>query len=197
MMGAGRASNHFRLFQRHARENVSKTPLRKSIVPNFTAGVHPAGNVTHGFLEFEPSLKRQHAWRTVSTQTDTQQTRGRRGRICQRSKAHLRGGFAWHSGQHQARQSKIGMVKNIEELSVKSQLHSLREGKPFRQVEITPEEIRSAQRVASQVSELAIRRTIPPVAGPGARIDGGRESVRVEPLDGSGLRHVCKETVFV
>ena len=48
------------------------------------------------------------------------------------------------------------MVEDIEELAFKPQLHMLGQGKPFCQVEVTPEEIGTAQGIAAEVSELAV-----------------------------------------
>ena len=56
------------------------------------------------------------------------------------------------------------MVENIEELPLKPQLHMLAQGKPFCQVEVTPEEIRTTQGITAKVSELAILRAVAAIA---------------------------------
>ena len=71
----------------------------------------------------------------------------RRGGVSQRAKSSLRGSLSWNAGQQHAWESEIRMVEEIEELSLKSQLHMLRQGKPFRNVQIAPQEARAAQSV--------------------------------------------------
>jgi hypothetical protein len=68
---------------------------------------------------------------------------------------------------HHAWQGEIRMVEDVEELTLKPQLHMFGQGKPFRQVEVTPEEIGSAQCVAAEVSELAILLAVAAIAGSG------------------------------
>jgi hypothetical protein len=63
------------------------------------------------------------------------------------------------------------MVEDIEELTLKPQLHMLGQGKPFCQVEVAPEEIGTAQGIAAEVSELAILRAVAAIALPCTRID--------------------------
>ena len=61
-----------------------------------------------------------------------------------------------------ARKAEIRMVEDIKELAVKPQLYVFGQGKPFRQVEVAPEKIGTAQGVAAEASELAILRVSPP-----------------------------------
>ena len=53
--------------------------------------------------------------------------------------------MSWNAGLHYAWEGEIGMVEDIEKLRLKPQLHMLGQGKPFCQVEVTPEKIRTAQ----------------------------------------------------
>jgi hypothetical protein len=48
------------------------------------------------------------------------------------------------------------MVEYIEELSLYSELHPLAHRKPFREIEVIPDEIGAAQGVAAEVSKLAM-----------------------------------------
>jgi hypothetical protein len=107
----------------------------------------------------------------------------------------LRRGLSRNAGLHHAGQAEIRMVEDIKKLTLKTQLHMLAQGKPLCQVEIAPEKIRTAQGIASEVSELAILRTVAAIAGSGghgfrlpvdfnclrARIDGRTKA--------SGLSH--------
>ena len=61
---------------------------------------------------------------------------------------------------------EIRMVEDIEELRVDSQLHALGHRKPFREIEVTPDEIGTAQGVAAEISELAILRVVATGARP-------------------------------
>ena len=71
-----------------------------------------------------------------------------------------------NAGQHHAGQSEVRMVEEVEELRCQtcSFTRSV-ERKPFGDVEVAPEEVRAAQRVAAEVSELAILRGVAAVAG--------------------------------
>ncbi len=93
--------------------------------------------------------------------------------------------------------AKIRVVENIEELRFEPELEAFGQGEPFRQIEIAPEEIRSAQSVAAQISKLAVLRRVSAVAGSRAGINGGDESVGIEPLNRAGLRHAGNRIVFV
>ena len=81
------------------------------------------------------------------------------------------------------------MIEHIEELRVQAQSHVLVQRKPFGEIEIAPEEIGTAQRVAAEISELAILHRIPAVARSGAGIDRGNKSVGVQPLNRPRLGH--------
>ena len=74
------------------------------------------------------------------------------------------------------------MVEDIEKLTLKPQLHMLGQGKPFCQVEVTPQEIGTAQGIAAEVSELAVLRAVAAIALPCTRIDRRNKCVRIEPL---------------
>ena len=68
------------------------------------------------------------------------------------------------------------MVEDVEELDVEAQLPLLGQREPFREVEIAPGEIGAAQRVAAEVSELAIRGAVAAGACARAGIDGRRQT---------------------
>src|SRR5208282_800651 len=98
---------------------------------------------------------------------------------------------------HHAGEAEIWMVEDIKELTLKPQLYMLGQGKPFCQVEVTPEEIRTAQSITAEVSELAVLRAVAAIAGSGghghhlpvdidglrAWIDGRYKRIRIEPLN--------------
>lgn len=83
------------------------------------------------------------------------------------------------------------MVEDIEKLTLEAQLQMLGQGKPFGQVEVAPEKIGTAQRVATEVSELTglsvVLVTPRGIALPRARINGRDESIRIQPLQRSCL----------
>src|SRR5215469_1514261 len=79
------------------------------------------------------------------------------------------------------------MIEEIEELRVESQLKVLGNGKPFRQVKIIPEEAWSAVLIPARVAKLATRGIVAAIAGSGARVDHGHESVGIQPLNRSRL----------
>src|SRR5271165_3072118 len=137
--------------------------------------------------EFQPRLKGNHARTAVAAQSDPEQSSGRSGGIGQGAETSLCGRVAWNAGQRHAGETEVGMVEHVEELSVESQFHTLGDRKPFREVEITPEESGTAQRVAGEISELAGLRAIASVAGSGCGIDRRDERIWIEPLDGAGL----------
>ncbi len=89
------------------------------------------------------------------------------------------------------------MVEDVEELRVEAQLHVLGQGKPFREVEVAPDEIGAAQGVAAEVSELAILRAVAAGARARARIHGGDKRVGIEPLDRARLRDAGNGIVVV
>ena len=63
------------------------------------------------------------------------------------------------------------MIEDVKELRIKAQLHVLADWEPLREVEVVPHEIGAAQRIASEISELTVLRSIPAVARPRARIE--------------------------
>src|SRR5208337_2033018 len=117
--------------------------------------------------ELQASLKRDHSRTAIATQPDAQQAGRRRSCVRKRSKARLRGRTSWNAGLHHAGEAEIRMVEDIKELTLKPQLHMLGQGKPFCQVEVAPEKIRTAQGIAAEVSELAILRAVAAIAGSG------------------------------
>ena len=89
------------------------------------------------------------------------------------------------------------MVEYIEELHVKPQLQMLGQGKQFRKVEVTPRKIGTAQRVAAEVPELAILRTVASEACSGARVHGRDKGIGIEPLNRTRLRDAWNRIVFI
>ena len=81
------------------------------------------------------------------------------------------------------------MVEDIEELGLYSELHTLGHRKPFREIEIIPEEIGTAQGIAAEASELAMLRVVAAGALPCTWINGRYKGVRIQPLDRARLRH--------
>ena len=108
--------------------------------------------------ELDSRLKRDHAGTAVASQSDSEQSGGRGGGVRQRTEAGLCGRLSRNTGQHDARQAEVGMVEDVEELSVESQLHPLAQRKPLGDVEVAPEEVGAAQSVAAEISELAVLR---------------------------------------
>jgi hypothetical protein len=95
--------------------------------------------------EFQARLKSDHAGSAVAAQSHAEQAGRRRGRGRECSESSLGGGLAWNTGLHHAWDAEIRMVEDIEKLRLKPQLHMLGQGKPFCQVEVTPDKIRTAQ----------------------------------------------------
>src|ERR1017187_3374725 len=89
------------------------------------------------------------------------------------------------------------MVENIEELGFYPELDTLGQRKPFRKIEITPEEIGTTQSIATEVSKLAMLRIVATRALSCTRIDGRHKCVRIEPLDGARLRDASDGMTFV
>ncbi len=89
------------------------------------------------------------------------------------------------------------MVEYIEELDVEPQLHVLGQGKPLREVEVTPRKIGTAQRVTPEVSELAILGAVASKACPSARIDGRDKGIGIEPLNCARLCDARNGIVFI
>jgi hypothetical protein len=65
------------------------------------------------------------------------------------------------------------MIEEVKELNVESHLYTLVQWKPFGEIEIAPEEIRTAQGVAAKPSKLTSLRAVAAEAGPRAGVNGG------------------------
>jgi hypothetical protein len=145
-------------------------------------------------------LERDHARRAVAAQTDAEQTCWWRRRGSKRPKPNLGAArsigayLSRDAGVHIARKREIRMIKYVEELSVETQLHALRNGKPLGEVEIAPEELRAAQGVAAQISKLACLWAVSSIAGSCgqdlpvgelllARIHSRDKGIGIEPLN--------------
>ena len=98
-------------------------------------------------------------------------------------------GFPGIPANNHAGEREIRMIKHIEKLRFQPQLGVLRQGEILGKVEVIPDEIRPAQGVAAEVSELAGRRAISANASAGAGVNGGGKGIGIEPLNGAGLRH--------
>src|SRR5580658_1143111 len=147
--------------------------------------------------ELQPRLEGDHPWTAVATQPDSQQAGRRGGRVGEGSKSTLRGRISWNAGLNHVWKRKIRMIENIEELPFKSQLHVLAQGKPFCQVEVTPEKIWATQGITAEVSELAILHAVAAEALAGTGIDRRYESVRIEPLQRPGLGYARNRTMVI
>jgi hypothetical protein len=79
------------------------------------------------------------------------------------------------------------MIEEIEELTFHAERHVLVNGKLLGQIQIAPGEVRSAQRVASKIPELAVLRRVSAIAGARAGIDSRDKGIGVQPLEGSRL----------
>src|SRR5208282_5549508 len=101
------------------------------------------------------------------------------------------------TGLHHAGKRKIRMVKDIKELTFKPQLHMLGQGKPFCQVEVTPEEIGTTQGIAAEGSGLAMLRAVAAVALPCTRINRRYKCVRIEPLKCSRRRYTRNRMMLI
>jgi hypothetical protein len=63
------------------------------------------------------------------------------------------------------------VIEDVEELAVDAQLDAFRQLEPLGQIQVTPEEVRTAQCVPAKVTELAILRAVATGTGTDARID--------------------------
>ncbi len=79
------------------------------------------------------------------------------------------------------------MVEEVEELGLYSQPDPFGHRKPFREIEVIPEEIGTAQGITAEVSELAILCVVAAGAPPCTRINRRYKGVRIEPLDRARL----------
>src|SRR5580658_5216982 len=147
--------------------------------------------------ELQPRLEGDHPWTAVATQPDSQQAGRRGGRVGEGSKSTLRGGISRNAGLNHVWKRKIRMIENIEELPFKPQLHVLAQGKPFCQIEVTPEKIWTTQCVTAEASESAILRTVAAVALPCTGIDRRHEGVRIEPLQRSHLGYARNRMMVI
>ena len=139
-------------------------------------------------LKLKAQLKGDHARGAVTAEADAQQAGRRRGRVGEGAETCLRSGISRNAGEYHARKPEIRMVEHIEELDVEAQLPLLGQRKQFRDVEIAPRKIGTAQSVAAEISKLAIRGTVAAEACASARINRRDKSVGVEPLNGARLR---------
>ena len=89
------------------------------------------------------------------------------------------------------------MVEQVENLRIEPQFHLVIEWKPLGEVEIGPNEIRTANRVAPEISELAVTRSIAAKAGAGAGVYRRNESIGIQPLNCARLRNIRNRIVFV
>jgi len=81
------------------------------------------------------------------------------------------------------------MIEKVKHLRIDAQLPMLAQRKPLRQIQIAPDKIRSSQRIAPQIAELAALRTVASGARTGTRIDGGNERIRIQPLNRTRLHY--------
>src|SRR5208282_2657255 len=89
------------------------------------------------------------------------------------------------------------MVEDVEKLAVQAQLDVLSERKEFGEVEVAPNKLRTSQRVASQIPELAILRTVPAQARARAGVNGGDKGVGIQPLHRARLGHAGNRVMIV
>ena len=81
------------------------------------------------------------------------------------------------------------MVEDIKELAFYPELYMLGHREPFCEIKVIPDEIRTAQRIAAEVSELAMLGVVAAEALSGTGINGRDEGIRIEPLDRARLSH--------
>jgi len=103
--------------------------------------------------EFDSSLERDHARRTVAAESDAQQSGWGRNGAGERAKARLGSWFSRSAGLV-AGQSEVGMIEDIEDLRVKTEGQMLCNRNLFRHVNLGIREMRSAVVIAAGVSEL-------------------------------------------
>ena len=84
---------------------------------------------------------------------------------------------------------KFGWLKTLKNWASTLSFTCSVNGKPFRKIEVTPEEIGAAQSIATEVSELAMLWVVAAIALPGARINSRYKGIRIEPLDRARLRY--------
>src|ERR1022692_2768026 len=89
------------------------------------------------------------------------------------------------------------MVEYIEELGLYSELHPLAHRKPFREIEVIPDEIGATQGVAAEVSELATLWVVATGALPSTRINRGNKRGRIEPLEGARLGYTGEGRMLI
>lgn len=148
-------------------------------------------------LKFQSRLKRNHPGATVASKADTEQPGGWGCGVRQRTESGLRRGFTGNAGQNHAGKPKIRMVEDIEELGLHSELHTLGHRKPFREVDVIPEEIGTAQGIAAEVSELAMLWVVAARALSCTRINSRYKGVRIQPLDRARLRYTRDGMVLI
>src|SRR5579871_212471 len=81
------------------------------------------------------------------------------------------------------------MIEKVECLSLKAKLNVFAQRKPFGQIKIGPYKIGAAQRVSSEIAELAILRVISAGTSSCAWVHSRDERVRIEPLHCPRRRH--------
>src|ERR1700675_3025926 len=89
------------------------------------------------------------------------------------------------------------MVEYIEELHVEAHLHTLGHRKPLGEVEVTPHEIGSAERVTSEVPELTILGAVASKACASTRVHGRDKRIWIEPLNRTRLCDPGNGIVFI
>src|ERR1039458_8528584 len=140
------------------------------------------------FSELDPTFKRDHAWRAVTSQSHAEQRCRRRD--CAFQGAELgRDVLARNTCLHAAGQRKIGVVEGVEQLHIEAERSPLPERKLAREVNVRVRKVRPAHRVAAGVAELAIGFRIASGALPGGGIDDRNKGIGIEPLTGSSHSH--------
>ena len=142
-------------------------------------------------------MKGNHARRAVAAEADAEKAGGRRRGVGEGAEAGLGGGFAGDAREDHVGQAEVGMIQEIEELDVEAELTAFRQRKPFRKVEIAPDEIGAAERVAAEAAKLAVDGRVAADACARAGIDGGDERVGIEPLQRAGLRDTWNRMAIV
>ena len=84
---------------------------------------------------------------------------------------------------------KFGWLNTLKNWASTLSFTRSRHRKPFREIEVIPDEIGAAQGVAAEVSELAMLWVVATDALASARINGRNKRGRIEPLEGARLRY--------
>src|ERR1700733_14897241 len=139
--------------------------------------------------KLQTRLKRNHPRRIIAPQAHSEQPSGRRCCAGQRAKASLRRPVPGYPRNYHRGQAEVWVVEDVEELRIDAELHVVSDREPLSQIEIAPPEVRPPESVAPQIAELAGFRAVASHARARSGVDRRYESVRIEPLNGSGLRH--------